>query len=98
MRIAGFASWEDDIVQLAFPGLAGGANKCSLIQGQIGYAEYGACERRNVSHVRKAGLGDDRDSSWRPLDVVRDRYLHFDSRPDFDLWQTVKNRSLCLDY
>jgi len=36
--------WEDDIVQLAFPDLAGGANKCSLIEGQHNFAAFGACE------------------------------------------------------
>ncbi len=34
--------WEDDLVQLGFPDLAGGANKCSLIQGQQNFANFGS--------------------------------------------------------
>ena len=30
--------WQDDGVQLAFPDMAGGANKCSLMEGQRNFA------------------------------------------------------------
>src|SRR5258706_569175 len=89
--ICAICFWEDDIVQLAFPDLAGGANKCSLIDGQIAYAKYGACEERLISRVRPPHADDGREPAWRPLDVARDRYLHWDSRPDQDFWQTVKD-------
>src|SRR5581483_339967 len=49
--ICGICFWEDDAVQLAFPDLAGGANKCSLMDGQVAYEKYGACEQRFVSHI-----------------------------------------------
>jgi len=91
--------WEDDVVQLAFPDLAGGANHCSLIEGQRSYAEFGACEQRVLPHVRRANESDPRDPSWRPLDAGRDRYLHWDSLPDRDLWQSVKDSGdKCLYY
>lgn len=91
--------WEDDVLQLAFPDLAGGANKCSLIAGQVAFAKYGACEQGVLPHVRPAGPGDERDSSWRPLDGIRERYLRWGSRADHDLWQTVEDsREICLYY
>ena len=97
--ICGICYWEDDVVQLAFPDLAGGANTCSLIEGQIAFARHGACEQRVLAHVRPAHSQDCRESSWRPLDVVSDRYLHCGNRSDEDLWQTVKDSSqICLYY
>ncbi|MDH5667027.1 MAG: CPCC family cysteine-rich protein [Nitrospira sp.] len=91
--------WEDDVVQLAFPDMAGGANKCSLIEGQRGFAEFGACERKAVSHVRPVSPSDVRDSLWRPLDCSRDRYLHWGDRADGELWQSVKDsRDISLYY
>ncbi len=91
--------WEDDVVQLAFPDLAGGANECSLIGGQVAFSEYGACEQRVLPHVRPAGSGDARESSWRPLDVTLDSYLRWSNRPNHDLWHTVKDsREICLYY
>lgn len=91
--------WEDDVVQLAFPDLAGGANKCSLIEGQIAFAGHGACEQRVLAHVRPARPQDCRESSWRPIDAPRDRYLHWVNPSDHDLWQTVKDsRQICLYY
>jgi hypothetical protein len=91
--------WEDDVVQLAFPDFAGGANKCSLIDGQITYAKIGACEQRVASHVRPACAEERRDMSWRQLDVTHDHYLHWESPADHDLWQTVKDSlEKCLYY
>ncbi len=91
--------WEDDIVQLAFPDLAGGANKCSLIEGQQNYATFGACERRILPHGRSARRDDIRDASWRPLDIRSDHYLHWERREDHNLWQSVKNqKDVCLYY
>ena len=91
--------WEDDIVQLAFPDCAGGANQCSLIEGQTNYARYGACERRVASEFCLAAPDGCRDSLWQPLDVTRDRYLRWGNLSDHGLWQTVKNPGdLCLYY
>jgi|ERR1700677_1206753 len=87
------------MVQLAYPDLDGGANHCSLIEGQANYAEFGACERKILSHVHPPGPEDQKDPLWRPLDLSRDNYLHWESGPDSDLWQSVKDpRDICLYY
>jgi hypothetical protein len=97
--ICAICFWEDDIVQLAFPDCAGGPNKCSLIEGQQNFDEFGACERRVQSHVRTVSNADSRDMQWRRIDVERDQFLKWDKRADHDLWQTVKDLdSLCLNY
>jgi hypothetical protein len=91
--------WEDDIVQLAFPDMVGGANDCSLIEGQKSYATCGACKPRMRTHVRSVGETDVRDSSWRPLKSATDRHLRCSSQDDHRLWGSVKNgRSICLYY
>jgi hypothetical protein len=58
--------WENDPVQFRDPDMTGGANKVSLRQAQKNFAEYGACERELVPHVRRDGFR--RDPNWRPLD------------------------------
>lgn len=90
--------WEDDLVQLAFPDMAGGANKCSLIEGQRNFASFGACERRLVANSRQPKSDEHRDARWRPIDPNADRHLRWQSRPDHDLWQTVKDSRICLYY
>src|SRR6266404_5196315 len=83
--------WEDDVVQLAFPDLAGGANKCSLIEGQRNFAMFGACELRIKPHVRAPKESEAPNPAWRPLDSERDRYLKWGSKEDSQRWQTVKD-------
>jgi hypothetical protein len=90
--------WEDDIVQLAFPDLAGGANHCSLIEGQANFAAFGACEERVKPHVRALQSSDVRNSAWRPLDPTRDRYLQWGRPADHEAWQAAKDSDLCLYY
>jgi hypothetical protein len=90
--------WEDDRVQLAFPDLAGGANGCSLIEGQSNFASFGACEMRVQPHVRGPQESDVRNPAWRPLELKRDRFLSWDRRADHETWQAVKNTKLCLYY
>jgi hypothetical protein len=90
--------WEDDLVQLAFPDMAGGANKCSLIEGQRNFASFGACERRLIANARPPRNEERRAAKWRPLDPDSDRHLHWNSQADTDLWQTVKNSRICLYY
>jgi hypothetical protein len=91
--------WEDDVVQLVFPDLAGGANKYSLIEGQRNYRELGACEERLKANVRLPLVSDLRNTKWRPLDPTRDQLLKWDNRDDHQLWQKVKDRpQLCLYY
>jgi hypothetical protein len=91
--------WEDDIVQLAFPDLAGGANHCSLIEGQRNFASFGACEMRIKEDVRGPNELDGRNEAWRPLQPDSDRYLKWEVQEDHQKWQGVKeSRTLCLYY
>jgi hypothetical protein len=64
--------WEDDLSQLRFAYLGGGANRVSLLEGQHAYATIGACEARFVPHVRQPTGEDRREADWRPLDPERD--------------------------
>jgi hypothetical protein len=50
--------WEDDGVQFDDPDYEGGANEVSLRQGQINYQNFGACEERFISNVRKPNKDD----------------------------------------
>ena len=98
-EICAICFWEDDIVQLAFPDLSGGANKCSLIEGQRNFDTLGACEERVKGYVRPAKGSDLRDSDWRPLNMECDQFLKWDNRDDHQLWQKAKDRAhLCLYY
>jgi hypothetical protein len=90
--------WEDDVVQLAFPDLAGGANGCSLIEGQATFSTLGACEPRVKPHVRDPVPSDLRNSAWRQLDATRDRYLRWDRQDDHRMWQAAKDSDPCLYY
>jgi len=45
--------WEDDPFQCDNPNYGGGANRPSLNQAKINYAEFGAYERRVLRFVRK---------------------------------------------
>ena len=64
--------WEDDVSQLRFPTMGGGANRPSLREAQATFAEIGAIEERFLGHVRALTVDDQRDLGWHPLDVVRD--------------------------
>ena len=67
-EICAICFWEDDLVQLRFPEMSGGANKPSLLEAQRNYAEISACEQRLVRYVRPAGAADGREPEWRPID------------------------------
>jgi hypothetical protein len=90
--------WEDDIVQLAFPDMTGGANRCSLIEGQRNFVAFGVCERRLKPNVRAPAESDARDRNWRPLETERDHYLRWETQEDRQLWQSVKESEPCLYY
>src|SRR6516164_8839737 len=64
--------WEDDISQLRFPTMGGGANKPSLLEAQKKYAEIGAIEVNFLPHVRKPNAADIRDVDWRPINTQID--------------------------
>jgi hypothetical protein len=83
--------WEDDLVQLAFPDMAGGANKVFLIEAQNNFIKFGASEQRFKGNVRNASAGDNRDESWRPINIDKDIYLHWASGEDGKRWQVYKD-------
>lgn len=64
--------WEDDVSQLRFPGMGGGANTASLIEGQKNYQEFSACEERVKPYVRPPKQGEQPDVGWRMIDPAID--------------------------
>lgn len=66
-EICSICFWEDDAVQFNSPDNEGGANKVSLRQAQRNFVDFGACERRVLSYVRKPSEWDRRSSNWKPL-------------------------------
>lgn len=72
--ICGVCFWEDDGVQLHWPGCAGGANRPSLIESQKNVARFGAMEERFVAKVRPPRADEPLDPAWRPIDLARDRF------------------------
>ena len=65
--------WEDDLSQLRFPLIAGGANPVSLIEAQENYYRDGVSELRFRSKARAAEACDVREPQWRRIDVRADR-------------------------
>jgi hypothetical protein len=63
--------WEDDVLQLYYPHIRGGPNACSLIEAQVNFVQFGACERRFTKDARAARETDVRDSRWFPLWALR---------------------------
>ena len=71
-KICPICFWEDNLVQLRFPLMAGAANHVSLVEGQQNFKRIGAAERRHRHAVRPPMEIDDRDADWRELDLARD--------------------------
>jgi len=65
--------WEDDLSQLRFPRMFGGANRVSLIEAQENYFRDGVSELRFRSNVRAAEVSDVREPQWRRIDFRVDR-------------------------
>jgi Cysteine-rich CPCC len=65
--------WEDDLSQLRFPTMRGGANKVSLVEAQQNYLKFGASDERRLPRARKLGPDDKRDPLWRPIDATKDQ-------------------------
>jgi hypothetical protein len=59
--------WEDDLTQLRWPELAGGANASSLAEAQRSFAKCGASEERFVTDVRPPAADEPVDPEWRPM-------------------------------
>jgi hypothetical protein len=68
--------WEDDALQLEFATtLAGGANGITLVAAQAAFVK---AEARMARKNAGARFPRERDPSWRPIDLARDRF------PDWD--------------
>lgn len=66
-EICRICGWEDDLVQVYYPHQAGGANECNLIEAQVNFVQFGACERAMSKNVRAPTDSDVRDKEWFPL-------------------------------
>src|SRR5262245_13967431 len=62
--------WEDDISQLRFVTMSGGANRVSLVEGQRNFISIGASEERLRAFVRSLSAADRRDARWRPVEAA----------------------------
>jgi hypothetical protein len=60
--------WEDDLNQLRWPALAGGANAVSLLEAQKNFRDAGAIEARFAGDVRPPTEAEPRDPELRPID------------------------------
>ncbi|MEK6581007.1 MAG: CPCC family cysteine-rich protein [Nitrospirota bacterium] len=89
--ICPFCFWEDDIVQLAYPDMAGGANKVSLIEAQNNFNRFKVSEQQFKKNVQEATSDDKRDQLWRPINSDKDMYLHWSSERDHALWQAYND-------
>ncbi|CAG0936072.1 hypothetical protein TFLX_04936 [Thermoflexales bacterium] len=74
--------WEDDVSQLRFMRIQGGANQVSLIEGQKNYMAFGVCEQHVKPHVRSPRSDETKESDWRPIDPDIDNIE--DSIPGID--------------
>jgi hypothetical protein len=70
--ICPICSWEDDVSQLRFVRMVGGANRACLIDAQRNFEKCGASGPNMQKRVRRPQLEDVRDPGWRPLDPVED--------------------------
>ena len=59
--------WEDDIHQLYYPESPSGPNHQSLIESQVNFVQFGACNRETAKHVRPISQNDIKDPLWFPL-------------------------------
>jgi uncharacterized Zn finger protein (UPF0148 family) len=75
-EICPICNWEDDLSQLAFPEMSGGANTVSLIEAQENFEKKGYSDELFKEHTRKPLLQDIRDSNWRKFDKKRDASEH----------------------
>jgi len=64
--------WQDDIVQLRWPDMPGGANSVSLIEAQQNFIDHKVSEMRFLKDVRLAEPNERIDPGWRPLNVDAD--------------------------
>ncbi len=70
--ICPICGWEDDISQLRFPTMSGGANSFSLVDAQENYSRFSASRQAAIASVRPPRANEPCDPGWRPIDPERD--------------------------
>ena len=70
-EICRICGWEDDVSQLRFPRLAGGANRLSLLDAQRHFGHSGISDPSRTD-LQPPGPFDRRDPTWRPVDDAVD--------------------------
>lgn len=86
--------WEDDLVQLSFPLMEGGANTPSLYAAQQEFLRSGSSDAACIDQVRKPEAADRRDPEWRPFDPDRDPRLDWNSKKDLEPYRAGGNRGV----
>lgn len=61
-------AWEDDLAQLRFADMVGGANSVSLLRAQQNYRECGAAVPRHLDATREPFEDEEIEEGWRPID------------------------------
>ena len=57
--------WEDDPFQYNDPTFTGGANRVSLVQGQMNFENYGVCDKDMAKDVVKPTETNKRNPTWK---------------------------------
>lgn len=63
--------WEDEAMQLRYPNETG-ANRLTLIESQTNFEALGYGDLKNKKFVRKPNKEENKDSSWRKIDLKID--------------------------
>lgn len=71
--------WEDDGIQFRWPTTSVGANRVSLIEAQLNYRTFGACDEHGRQYVRPPAEDEPLDPAWRPIDLTRDSFEDWDA-------------------
>jgi len=78
--------WEDDYYQEQNKNSPDGANHISLLEGQINYRRFGACDNTCINHVRKPTSTDEYDSNWIPLITSNQAFIKWINKKE-KLWE-----------
>jgi len=70
-QICSVCGWQDDLSQLRFARMPGGANKTSLLEAQAHMQSTGETDRLAE---RAFGMGVERDHGWRWIDLSIDSF------------------------
>ncbi|WP_366518511.1 CPCC family cysteine-rich protein [Bradyrhizobium sp.] len=76
--------WQDDVSQLRFVLSDGGANSASLVQAQKNFVRAGRIRRPRLNGRDQQRINE-RDPSWRMVDLDRDNVEHALSGVDYGL-------------